>query len=124
MMTDLEMRQAIAKECGWTDLHFWKSEWRWRHPVYGVVKVPDFCNDLNAIQDAVLAKFITDDQRNDFIRELDGVASRDANIDLSGTELTLKTIRLALFPTFVATAKQRAEAFLRAVGKWEEEAHT
>ena len=57
------------------------------------------CNDLNAMHDA--EKVLTDDQRDIFYpRWLGGFMSRTGPI--------------------YATARQRAQAFLRTMGKWEE----
>jgi hypothetical protein len=59
----------------------------------------DYCNDLNAMHEA--EKVLTDDQRDIFYpRWLGGFMSRTGPI--------------------YATARQRAQAFLRTMGKWEE----
>ena len=57
----------------------------------------DFCNDLNAMHEA--EKVLNKEQWVAYGRELS---------------------RLNVFPMVHATAKQRAEAFLRTLGKWEE----
>lgn len=73
----------------------------WDHPYSSDTrKEMDFCNDLNAMHDA--EKVLTDDQRSIFYpRWLGGFMSRTGPI--------------------YATARQRAEAFLRTLGKWEED---
>lgn len=105
-MTDQEINVAIAEACGWKQIHFYKpdihidpfepSEWRGLSPVYGIVRLPDYANDLNAMHEAedVLA--------NDSIR-----------CAITDYELLIEKR---------STARQRAEAFLRTVGKWKEAA--
>ena len=74
--------------------------------------VPDYCHDLNAMHEAWnYAR--THDKSPDHEFE--------SGFDLALTEVVLKT---GINPTFVksytinATARQRAEAFLRTIGKW------
>lgn len=57
----------------------------------------DFCNDLNAMHKA--EKVMNSEQWVAYGKELS---------------------RLGVFPMVHATARQRAEAFLRTLGKWEE----
>jgi len=85
-MNTTEINFAIAEACGWD--------------VKG--KIPDFCNDLNAM--AVVQTMLTDSEEAEYDAELD--------------------IRVCLTPgAFVwqATARQRAEAFLRVIGKWKDD---
>ena len=111
-MTNHEINRAIAEACGWKDL---ENE---DFSEYGVpcfmlmgsnntgtrLAPPDYCNDLNAMHEAektlgdrlfvyrnILALVVIDDPMNRYNE-----------------------------PAF-ATARQRAEAFLRALGKWEED---
>ena len=102
-MTDEEINKAIAEICGWENLAFDV----WHNGIVGVLptnkdvrsKIPDYCNDLNAMHEA--EKTLTDDQRDIFYpRWLGGFMSRTGPI--------------------YATARQRAQAFLRTMGKWEE----
>lgn len=60
-------------------------------------KIPDYCNDLNAMHEA--QKMMNSEQWVAYGKELS---------------------RLKVFPMVHATARQRAEAFLRTLGKWEE----
>ena len=103
-MTDEQINQRIAEVCGWTQfkpigisscLHGVPPDG------YGPFEeIPDYCNDLNAMHEA--EKVLTDDQRSIFYpRWLGGFMSRIGPI--------------------YATAYQRAEAFLRTLGKWEED---
>lgn len=100
-MTDKQINAAIAKGCGWKHVrsYYWKnpnglSMFEW--------DIFDYCNDLNAMHEA--EKILTDEQCvfvRDYLRE-----------------------RLENYPAsryiWHATARQRAEAFLRTLGKWEE----
>lgn len=73
----------------------------WAHPTVEPFAYPNYCTDLNAMHEA--EKVLTGDQRSIFYpRWLGGFMSRTGPI--------------------YATASERAEAFLRTLGKWEEEA--
>lgn len=61
--------------------------------------LPDYLNDLNAMHDAEKALGLSYDR---WTRELRAICERDRRCIES------------------ATASQRAEAFLRTIGKWEE----
>ena len=91
-MTDEQINQAIAKACGIVGKsgEIYKTSEGW------VVDCPQFCIDLNAMHEA---------------------------------EMTLTSVQLleyiallfdACYEATIATARQRAEAFLRTLGKWEE----
>lgn len=67
-------------------------------------EVPDYPNDLNAMHDA--EKMLTDDQLIDYAEWL-GVC-----FDENPSKACVVLLR--------ANATQRAEAFLRTIGKWEE----
>jgi len=114
-MTPEKQRIAIAEACGWTRV--WDPafrQWTQRSPNkawvtcdpdpnadWEIHNLPDFINDLNAMHDA--EKVLSDDQRNRYII----------------------TLCLEVQPEpmlYHATAAQRAEAFLRTIGKWEESA--
>lgn len=70
--------------------------------------VPDFCNDLNAMHEA--EKVLTDAQSCTYFCALcDLKSDRGPNASM-------------YWHVYHATAAQRAEAFLRAIGKWQEEA--
>jgi len=65
----------------------------------------NYCNDLNAMHEA--EKVLTSQQEEDYFANL-----RAINGDLIWYRTVGKTYR--------ATARQRAEAFLRTLGKWQE----
>jgi hypothetical protein len=92
-MTPEQQRIAIAEACGWTDTQIIDGK-------YGQTDVPDYLNDLNAMHEA--EKVLTYEQ---------------------GGKMTLWIQRMTCAgygPQLFATASQRAEAFLRTIGKWEE----
>lgn len=97
-MTDQEINIAIAEACGWKP-HY-SGDGFGEHPIYAprqMVRLPDYCNDLNAMHEAESSEAI---RRNlfDYCMTLQNI---------TGGELF-----------FHATAGQRAEAFLRTLGKW------
>lgn len=104
-----EMRIKIAEACGWRYMGStclketgWKA---WIPPVGAKGRVvPKYCVDLNAMHEA--EKFLTDEQYSRF-DELVYDLARD------GGRMT-DYIRAVS-----ATASQRAEAFLKTIGKWE-----
>lgn len=109
-MTDKQINQRIAEACGFVCLHEFQSDkngakfafWEYPPTWTGPKKQPwclDFCSDLNAMHEAekVLAP-----------------------IDLGCMSYWLGIILPKNAELFHATARQRAEAFLRTLGKWEE----
>lgn len=95
-MTDEQINRAIAEACGWNNKPVVRTNGKgsvW------VTEWPDYCTDLNAMHEA--EKVLTDDQREVFYPRNLGAWQRPFNV-------------------IYAAARQRAEAFLRTVGKWEE----
>ncbi len=95
-MTDEQINAAIAEVCGWNNKPVVRTNGKgsvW------VTEWPDYCNDLNAMHEA--EKVLTDDQREVFYPRNLGAWQSPFNV-------------------IYATARQRAEAFLRVMGKWEE----
>ena len=90
-MTPEAQRTAIAEACGW------KTEYR--DAVSSVTALPDYLNDLNAMHEA--EKVLTSEQVTSYVYSLESMNEQWST------------------PAF-ATAFQRAEAFLRTIGKWEE----
>jgi hypothetical protein len=111
-MTAQQINQAIAEACGWTDVHFslaatdeFPTERRVvgippRHCTHDVA--PKYCFDLNAMHEAekMLFPYYATVYSNKLAK-------------VTGAEMSDDT------DYFCATARQRAEAFLRALGKWE-----
>jgi hypothetical protein len=111
-MTNEQINEAIAEACGW-DLFPWEVSgedgWnQWVRSPSGELcfyegSIPDYCNDLNAMHEAWLSLSLED--KFGFDRQLQRVllTSEDGTYWLTN-----------------ATARQRAEAFLKTLGKWED----
>ena len=97
-MTQEEQRTAIAEACGW------KTEYR--DAVSSVTALPDYLNDLNAMHDA--EKVLTNEQDLEYSEALEQVV--EGRFVTNNAE-DMRRLRSA-------TAAQRAEAFLRTIGKW------
>lgn len=107
-MTNEQINRQIAEACGWTNIHDsgpWHHHKIWGYPpmqpgqggnTYNYL--PDYCNDLNAMHEAEAT--LTEDQLWIMARQI------ERNWEDQWY--------------FRATASQRAEAFLRTLGKWEE----
>jgi hypothetical protein len=93
-MNDEKINAAIAEVCGWTE-----------HPDGYYDSIPNYCADLNAMHNAEV--LIQD--RNKYLNILAGVTEP---IDGTPADHDWAFTR--------ATAYQRAEVFLRTLGKWEE----
>lgn len=106
-MTPEKQRIAIAEVCGF---HFIRGCF-YTDPKVPIMaaNVPDYPNDLNAMHEA--EKTLTNDEWDDkFYHWLGFVVS-------GGQEEQLWQWRKMIVH---ATAAQRAEAFLRTIGKWED----
>ena len=91
-MTDKQINEAIAEACGIVG----KSGEIYKTPDGWVGNCPQFCTDLNAMHEAEkhlpIKKIVT------YFKKLEKLTSY----------------------WFMATARERAEAFLKAIGKWED----
>ena len=105
-MTLEKQRIAIATACGWTEI---SSRCMWGLPPFAIdcgtedclKHLPDYLNDLNACHE--MEKALTDIQRGYYWDHLKDMTDEG-------------------FDQLHATAPQRAEAFLRTLGLWEEDA--
>lgn len=99
-MTNEQINAAIAEVCGWTEIGICDCGFKISGiPPYRSAHkkhIPDYCADLNEMHDA--EKTLTDDQWHDYVENVGGFCQQ----------------------VMYATARQRAEAFLRTIGKWEE----
>jgi len=96
-MTDKQINAAIAVACGWTDVTASHRSGKTPGADYvGYEFYPNYSTDLNAMHEAERTIL-------------------DMN-DGYGWELS----RTECFTVWHATARQRAEAFLRLLDKWEE----
>jgi hypothetical protein len=120
-MTPEEQRTAIAEACGWKYVeglnvsslsHSGATSCAdcWVCPKrgagYGAYEPPNYLNDLNAMHDAVMTL------------NADQMVSMDYHLDV-----VVGNGRQGLnceYFLWSATAAQRAEAFLRTIGKWKE----
>jgi hypothetical protein len=123
---------AIAEYCGWKEIgksgvyqntdkgingcmpygEVHKKRIKMKLPGANSFLVPDYLNDLNAIHEAL--QYLKDNytsqdfQKARFINHLENIVSSE--VPNSGWSFALTT----------ATAAQKAEAFLKTIGKWEE----
>jgi hypothetical protein len=110
-MNKEKQRIAIAKACGWTDVKGTKGvhpKARFKGCGYADdwIALPDYLNDLNAMHEA--EKALTEKQR---------IAYSDCTYDIA-----LKAQKeIGKWRWISLTAAQRAEAFLRTIGKWEDD---
>lgn len=101
-MSEEQITIAIAEACGWTDTDIVNCGGKL---VYGQTTAPDYCGDLNAMHEA--EKVLIEKGVNYWWLYV-GFINRHNPTPL-GVETAVH-----------ATARQRAEAFLRTIGKWEE----
>ena len=100
-MTDEQINAAIARVCGWTDVSEVHRSGKAPGADYvGQEFMPNYCNDLNAMHEA--EKVLDSDEL------------------FRGYYLALYDITKSTRWPVHATARQRAEAFLRTLGKWED----
>lgn len=97
-MTPEAQRIAIAEACGHGDYGTRMNGWRDEE----IAGLPDYLNDLNAMHEAEKALLKIDD--------FCGYWETYSNV---------LTAKMGCMDIFHATAAQRAEAFLRTIGKWE-----
>jgi hypothetical protein len=98
-MTNEQINRAIAKAVGWESETSGPSWYEYE------TKMPNYCNDLNAMHEAEEA--LNPIKAAEYARMLTFIAWQSEQ---------------PVFAPMTATARQRAEAFLRTIGKWEEEA--
>ena len=95
-MTDEQINQRIAEACGWKPD---KRGLGWLSPHGYYAPEPDYCNDLNAMHEA--EKTLSETNMFVMAHYIERFVSRHGQ------------------HYFHATARQRAEAFLRTLFKWE-----
>lgn len=76
--------------------------------------LPDYLNDLNAMHE--VEKLLTEDKKYDYGEHL---RASSGNVGPKGGHFTPNGF--GCFQLAHVTATQRAEAFLRAIGKWQDE---
>jgi hypothetical protein len=116
-MTNEEINKIIAEYCGWKyefNGNHEDPEWYWIPPNNpdGNGTPPDYCNDLNEMHDA--EKYILDFSR--FGRFGDELAK--VVLGHTGTPEDITLSYWALQRVTHANGRQRAEAFVKTIGKW------
>ena len=102
-MTDEQINAAIAEACGWKEVRVNGGAGVYKGFDNGAElrpDIPDYCTDLNAMHEA--EKTLTDTNMFVMAHYIERLVSARGQ------------------HYFHATARQRAEAFLRTLGKWEE----
>jgi hypothetical protein len=106
-----QQRIAIAEARGIVSRDQWGPLYK---TARGVLRgCPDYCNDLNAMHEAMA--HLEPEQVDQFAAELSGIVLE--NREKYWWDLTSNEVGHVAN----ATAAQRAEAFLKTIGKWEEE---
>ena len=109
-----KQRIAIAEACGWKDVLF--HGYHGKDDVRGIfngqvrTRIPDYPNDLNACHEAV--QTLNRLQLQKFKKHLQDVCSKQSP---GKAPMYLQDYEL-----IHATARQRAEAFLRTLGEWKD----
>jgi hypothetical protein len=113
-MTDIEINEAIALQLGWAkcacgDIRcgVWFPHGT-SHPTEAELGVPSFCKDLNAMAEA-----------EQFLDSTNGGITDPNCLRYAYSSEVYRIVPDTVQP-FRASARQRAEAFLRTVGKWKE----
>jgi len=112
-MTPEAQRIAIAEAYGYVAIG--NSWWQvpGRETQVALLGLPDYCNDLNAMAEAE-AQVITGLQIETFVKHLMVITDHEHPKDDWGL------CEWCLWYVLRATAAQRAEAFLRTLGRWQE----
>ena len=106
-MTNRKINKAIAEYCGWKyefNGNDEDPEWYWIPPNNpdGNGTPPDYCNDLNEMHEA--ENTLNADQQYEYAYVLDDlIKNRSCEFDL-----------------IHASARMRAEAFVRTISKWKD----
>lgn len=104
-MTEFEINIAIAEACDWT-----KCDGENGLSPNGIFTIlPNYVGDLNAMHEAEAS--LTQSQKKCYAK----ILSFDSLSNVNGS-----TNYDDAFDTLHSTARQRAEAFLRTIGKWKE----
>ena len=122
-MNTQKQQISVAKVCGWTDFRTVPDELQpdierlegQNNSIFysmGFFEVPDYISDLNAMHEA--EKVLTEAQRKSYAANLYKVVFQVGQYKSE----TFVDIRFSFILSH-ATAAQRAEAFLRTLGLWE-----
>jgi hypothetical protein len=98
-MTDEQINAAIAEACGWTDI--------FEHPEFGLMGVaPETHGCRTAVEE--------------YAHCLNAMHEAETGLTCKQFEGYLMELLDFIHEPMLASARQRAEAFLRTLGKWEE----
>jgi len=100
-----QQNKIIAAHCGWTQDY--KIN-KWVHPQKPARRVLNYCEDLNAMHEA--EKHLT---TNEYMRYWDYLYNLCDRTVFSRVEDDFKLLHL--------NASEKAEAFLKTIGQWEDE---
>ena len=122
-MTPEQQRIAIAEACGWTEIEpctCCDGVSRGYTPTPGAHKkhLPNYLNDLNAMHEA--EETLDASQCAEYARQLMKHHPTYCVTVLDNRFAPTEEIAYETYQLLHATASQRAEAFLRTIGKWEE----
>lgn len=107
-MTDKQINEKIAFECGWRQLR----DGRWKRNGRVERSTPNYYKDLNACHE--FAAWLNTEQQIQFAEELQFIVLENPSRawwNLNANEA---------YQLVEASARQRAEAFLRTLNLWEE----
>lgn len=115
-MTDEQINAAIAEACGWTQVNVKHGSRRAPNADYvGSKFIPNYCADLNAMHEAEKVLMQNNNWR---------IGEYEARLFSSVGEMNNVSSGRGVRLCFQATARQRAEAFLRTLGKWYQSGET
>ena len=111
-----QQRIAIAEACGWTEIEFYRpygeglgvDRWRGKSPLGMMRDLPDYLNDLNAMNEA--ERVMTKEQHRKFTANLWMLIPCQHLISTPPKDVADAVVS--------ATSAQRAEAFLRTLNLW------
>lgn len=117
-MTNDQINRAIAETCGWEEITDSVAPEEFQRRASGMLRdkhnnrtplkqIPNYVHDLNAMHEA--EKVLGEKRIRTYAFLLAQVLDTSPTVDLDGQFLNIH-----------ASARQRAEAFLRTLGKWEE----
>ena len=122
-MTNEQINTAIAKLQGWTKINevdrgcgvppeFTNAKDYLGRPMENppIWDIPDYCHDLNAMHEAEKLLYENDRSPKKYTQQLKSAICREAGAKKAQIDFDI---------CITATARQRAEAFLKTVGEWE-----
>lgn len=119
-MSDNEINVAIAEACEWKSSpdEFYADGLHWTHPAMGqcaTCDLPNYCADLNAMHEAEEGLFKSKPGYYErfWLTTMQDVLGWESDVGVIDKRQACEIAH--------ATARQRAEAFLRTVGKWQEQ---